>query len=333
MLRASIQTGGSTITVSGSRDLTNADNGATLVYSGSGAINLNEPAGLISAFGCTIIQQGTGLITMTQGVGVAADNAGATIGINTFLSVVQVSTDIYAHQNPVTNQARVLFQSGIPFILASTGSIGNNGALTLGTALVHTYSHGCYMYFPADAIALGVAAGWYYTVMSSTTAGLIKNNTYVSGQPTIPSSPTAFATTGPGAYAQTTATDIFGPTYTVSAGSLGVNGGLELDAQFAYTNSAGVKTVRMQLGGTNLIPTTTGTTSAALRANLMTTNEGRADRQVTSFGSPLAVSGTAPTFTTIDTTIDKDYRLGMQSGTATDNVIIERFTLKLLAVS
>ncbi len=100
-----------------------------------------------------------------------------------------------------------LVSGGVPVYVPSSGSIANNGALTLTTALPLIYPN-VYLYFPANAIAAGSAAGKYYCQMSSTTVGVIFNNTYVSGTPVVPTSPTAFVTTGPGAYTQTISTNI-----------------------------------------------------------------------------------------------------------------------------
>lgn len=327
---ADVQFAPTTLTVS--RALASGDNGATLVYSGSSNITLTTNTGLASGFGCTVVQLGTGIITMAAGAGVTFDNAGATIGINTFLNVVNVSSETYAHQNAVTNQSRVLIQSGIPFILVSSGSIGNNGALTGVTALPTTYTS-AYLYFPADAIAVGVAAGWYYTAMSGTTAGTIKNNVYTSGQPTIPASPTAFATTGPGAYTQTISADIMGPAYTLPGGTLGTNGRVRISVQWGYTNSANTKTFRAQFDGTNLIPTTTATTSTNYRYELNMQNDGVATKQVTSWAPSASISSTSPVRTSIDTSVNKDLKVGMQLANAADNMIVETFSFELLAVA
>lgn len=117
-----------------------------------------------------------------------------------------------------------LMSGGIICGTPSSGSIGDNGALTLTTALLQTFSQGLYLYFPANAIAAGVAAGSYWTVMSSTTAGTIYNNTYIGGKPVAPVSPTAFSTTGPGAYTQTTAASITNVSMTLPGGIIGLEG-------------------------------------------------------------------------------------------------------------
>ncbi len=144
--------------------------------------------------------------------------------------------------NPLT-----LFQSSIPIVLPPSGIIGNNGALTLGTAILAAGDY--YMHFPANAIAAGVAAGRYYVSMSSTTLGTIFNNTYTSGQPTVPASPTAFATTGPGAYTQTTASDIALVSLTIPGNLIGKYGALNSRHWSQQNNTAGTKTGKVFFGG------------------------------------------------------------------------------------
>src|SRR5437667_3823845 len=65
-----------------------------------------------------------------------------------------------------------LAAAAIKMVVAPTGTMANNGAITLGTALPSTYAN-CYLLLPAGAIAAGSAAGWYFAQMSSTTAGVV----------------------------------------------------------------------------------------------------------------------------------------------------------------
>ena len=113
-----------------------------------------------------------------------------------------------------------ILQANVPVFVPSSGIMANNGAITLTTALDTTYAN-CYLYLPANAIEAGSAAGLYFAQMSSTTVGTVYNNTYTSGKHAIPSSPTAFVTTGPGAYTQTTGSDITLLLTTLSGGAIG----------------------------------------------------------------------------------------------------------------
>lgn len=82
----------------------------------------------------------------------------------------------------------------------------------------------CYALLPANAIVSGSAAGAYWTNWASTTVGTVYNNTYSSGTPAVVAVPTAFSTTGPGAFTQTINTSLQGPTVAMSGNSMGING-------------------------------------------------------------------------------------------------------------
>ena len=64
-------------------------------------------------------------------------------------------------ESPYTPVVSIGYQSGLPIIMPSSGSIGTNGALTLNTALPQIYAN-CYMYFPVGAVFAGSAAGLYF---------------------------------------------------------------------------------------------------------------------------------------------------------------------------
>lgn len=145
------------------------------------------------------------------------------------------------------------FRTAIPLIIAPTGTMANNGAITLGTALDATYAN-AYILLPAGAVAAGVpaATSWLFVQMSSTTVGQVFNNTYISGIPTVPASPTAFSTTGPGAYTGVII-ETAGPTMSPSlaAGAMGASGRINFVAHGAYNNSATGKLFRAYLNGTS----------------------------------------------------------------------------------
>lgn len=160
-----------------------------------------------------------------------------------------------------------IWQSNIPFILCSSGTMGNNGALSGITALDEIYSSGAYISLPAGAISSGSVAGWYYFVASSTSAGQVFNNVYSTGIPSIPATPVAFSTTGPGAFTQVL-TEILGPNFTMPANTMGApNDGLQFAFRTSYNNSAGTKTIRFRIGGS-------GITGTSIWANPQTTTAG-----------------------------------------------------------
>ena len=100
---------------------------------------------------------------------------------------------------------RTTFQTAFPFVLPPgdggtnglTFTGGGGGAFTLSAApLAGLFSglsgSGSYVYLPANAGGSGNAAGWYYCVFSSDTAGTIYGDQYTGGQPQIVGSPGEF---------------------------------------------------------------------------------------------------------------------------------------------
>ncbi|MGZ8924563.1 MAG: hypothetical protein ACXW2E_01640 [Nitrososphaeraceae archaeon] len=224
-----------------------------------------------------------------------------------------------------------------PIGLPSSGSIGNNGALSGLTALNSTYSQGIYLYFPANAIVAGSAAGLYYTVMSSTTAGTIYNNVYTTGNPTIPSSPTAFSTTGPGAYTQTTATDITLASIPVIGGTMGINGQLFAEVLFDYKNSANNKLMKVKLGSTSFMAPSALTTTNTLRINGRIHNSNSTALQL--FAAAGSIPANAPTVnaassgwtsSTEVTSVDINVVVTGQLANAADHIILPAFNIGLL---
>jgi hypothetical protein len=220
-----------------------------------------------------------------------------------------------------------LAQTAIPFIKASSGSMANNGALTGLAALPATYSNGCYLWLPANAISSGSAAGWYFAVMSSTTAGTVYNLTYTSGQPYVPATPSqfAFVTTGPGAFTGV-ATAVTGPSFTLPANTMGPNGVLELAAVYGCAGSTNSKTVAIKLGSATIYTqTTTTAANVAALALLTCQNQGLTNSQVSNQTGSVGFSATGQTYSTQDTTTNLTLAL---SGTAiaTENLIFDAFS-------
>jgi hypothetical protein len=231
----------------------------------------------------------------------------------------------------VHESAIVIAQSGIPMILPSSGSIGNNGDLSGIAPLPATYSGGCYMYFPANAIAAGVAAGLYYVVMSSTTAGTIYNNTYTSGTPAPPASPTAFSTTGPGAYTQTTGADITLLSNTLIGGVLGNNGELRIKMLLGNINNANAKGVKNIFGG-QTISNVAGANSFGSIQERAIKNIGAQNSQIT---AQLTTAGgnfgaTAVVNFSVDASADVTVSQVAQLSTATDWIGIFALSAEVL---
>lgn len=216
---------------------------------------------------------------------------------------------------------------GIPVIIPSSGSMGNNGAITLTTALLTTYPR-CYLYLPASAISAGSTAGFYYAVMSSTTVGTVYNNTYTSGIPTEPASPTAFVTTGPGAYTQTTATDLTLLNITIPGGAIGKNGSLWNYPELTYSNSAGAKTMKILLNAVTVF-SQSPTTTTYNQIRYFFRNKGAADVNIDNGGINFGANATAPNRRTIDTASDVTYKIVGNLAVATDFIVLEDNIIQL----
>jgi hypothetical protein len=234
--------------------------------------------------------------------------------------------------NWVPMGVQVLHRAGIPVGLAPSGTMANNGAVTLGTALPSAYAS-CYLHFPASAIVAGSAAGLYYTIMSSTTVGTVYNNTYTSGIPTIPTSPTAFATTGPGAFTASTARTTL-ISVTLPGGLMGLNGSLDAESLWTATNNANAKTPFFVFGGGADIFPQAPTSVVSSHDQRLITNRGSASAQVAvSAGASggWGISTAAPVYMAVNTAADVTLKWDATKATATDWMGVEAFRIMVYA--
>lgn len=211
--------------------------------------------------------------------------------------------------------------NAIPFIIAPTGSMANNGVITLGTALDQIYAN-AYVFLAAGAIAAGSLAGWYFAQFSSTTVGVVFNNTYASGVPTIPTV-LPFVTTGPGAYTGVTSA-VVGPQITLPGGAMGPNGVLQLSTLWSALNNANAKTLTITVGGTNIL---NGSLASVAAAQVLSTiyNRGNAainasmpTANIFGFGSANA----NPLQSAINTAVAQTIAMGGTLSVATDFLIL-----------
>lgn len=229
---------------------------------------------------------------------------------------------------------KIIALSGIPFIIAPTGTMANNGGVTLGTALPTIYGN-AYIFLPAGAIAAGVPAAstWYFCQMSSTTVGIVFNNIYTTGVPTIPSSPTAFVTTGPGAYTGVIANAV-GPQITVPAGTVGPNGALRtyfINSVNANTNS---KTLIYKIGSTNLCATALNTAGQFGTSQWFTIVNSAAQNVNVAPNSSMTggfgANPAAPPHPAINFGADQTLALSATMAVATDFIVMEAFIVEVL---
>lgn len=227
-----------------------------------------------------------------------------------------------------------LSQSAIPFIYLSSGSVAANGAISAITALPVIYAK-AFCLWPANILATVHAGGWTYCTFSSTTAGTAFLDTYTSGTPVFPGSPTA-VTDGKGAFTGTIA-DTTGISLTLPANSLGLNGTLDADIQTSSTSNANAKSVLWKLGASSLA-TMTITSTLDVRSLFYMRNRGATAVQLVSpQGGSVSNTGLGASANTIsqfalDTTGALTLVISSTRGTATDNVVIEgyKFTVNYL---
>lgn len=237
---------------------------------------------------------------------------------------------VQANNGPISN---VMFHTALPFINAPTGTMANNGAITLGTSLATTYAN-AYIVVPAGAVATGIPAATtaYYATCSTASACTLFNNPYTNGQPTIPASPTAFATTGPGAYTGVTAgTNAI--VYQLPANTMGLRDTLRVTAKWTVPANTNTKTLRIGFGGSNALSiamntnTQQGYTCSSLIENREVTNS-----QVTFVAGTtcLGAANATPAYLSADTTTQLNVTGSWTMGTATDFIVLESFTVELL---
>lgn len=231
--------------------------------------------------------------------------------------------------NPVQTYA-----CGIPIGLAASGTMADDGAVVLGTPLGLTYSNGIWLHFPADAIESGSAAGFYWTVMTNTTAGTVYNSTYTPGTSAFCQSgtTTAFNTTGPGAFtASTSATNL--AYVTIPAGSMGPNGWLEIVTQASNTSSGTNKSWSLRFGGAsgtqylnNSVTTTPNFTDLHFVRNRGLVNAQVGTQQ--SIGA-LGLVTAVPIVGAIATSTNNDVVWQGTKVAATDNMVLEGISVKV----
>jgi hypothetical protein len=216
-------------------------------------------------------------------------------------------------------------QGGVPLILPSSGSMANNGVLTLATALAVTYAN-AYFYMPAGAIASGSAAGLYFGQCTSATACTLFNNTYTSGVATVPAAPVAFSTTGPGAYTQTTGSYISLGQGTLPANSLGPNGQIDSEAVVVTPNNANAKSLEYEFGG-NLLQNFSLASQSSTHQSMSTANQGVVGTQVTTPGTLGSIGIGTTTRSSVSTSSSVAVQLLVQLATATDYAVFEHWKM------
>jgi len=230
-----------------------------------------------------------------------------------------------------SSTSNTITQTSVPSGVAPTGSLGNNGALTLGTALATTYSNGIYLYFPAGALYSGSPAGSYWTVMSSTTVGVVYANT-LSGPAIIPAVLVPIVATGPGAYTGATSAVVVS-TITVPPNSFGPNGAIRISHFYSTPNNANPKTMVLAYAGTTVDSYNiangvyTGFQNIIANRGILTAQVATATATV---GLPSSPNGNSPGYFSINTAVAQNITLTITSSVATDYFVNESVIVEVL---
>lgn len=212
----------------------------------------------------------------------------------------------------------VLAQSAVPWGIANSGTIATAGTVALGTALNTTYTGGIWLYYPAAAFAAS-AAGFYWTVMSSTTAGTVFT-TQTSG----------VQVTGSNAAYTGDTTIRTAVTINLPGNSVGANGSFKTLISGSINNSAGAKTLTTKLGASTL-GAVAATTNTAIGMNSLTSNRNSLALNKTSNNTALTgTTGMSQTWTTIDTSTDQSITLNLTLAVATDVLVMEGYLIEVL---
>jgi hypothetical protein len=218
-------------------------------------------------------------------------------------------------------------------MVANSGTIATNGTVTLGTALPTAYA-AAFCYFPASAVSGDSTGGIYYVVFSSTTVGVVYAGKYgvangvgaVAFTPVIPSG-TLTAVTGSNASYTGSTTETTLINVTVPAGAIGNNGQIVVTSNWATNNSAGAKAGVVYLGGTAVGSSSSYTTSTGGSSMNSIRNRGALTAQTSQLIGGAATG--ACVYTAIDTSASTKITITGDIATATDNVILEGFTVQL----
>ena len=228
---------------------------------------------------------------------------------------------------------RVLNESGIPVMVANSGTIATAGVVTLGTALPAQY-RACFMYFPAGAVVGDATGGIYYVDMdTSTTVGTVyagktgvANGVTTAFSPQIPAVLTAVVGSNSGYTGSTTETNLLN--IAVPADVIGNNGMLRITVCWTTNNSAGAKTGKTYLGTTQVGQSGAYTTSVGGSQMIGVRNRG-----VLNVQTARIIGGTstgAPTYAAVDTSVATYVGFSTNVAVATDFCIIEGYSVEVL---
>ena len=257
-------------------------------------------------------------------------------GTRAYVSDLGYSEWVYNGTRWITQTPVILFKTAIPIISPPNGTMGNNGALVLGTTMPAAYPS-AYMVLKLGDIYESSPAGIYYCVFSDSSHCTVYNNTLVftNGVVVPPANPVPFVCTGPGAGHP--ATNTGGDNYhiqnlaTIPGGVIGANGEMRVKAAFNYVGSGNSGTLKF--AGTVFHQIATSA-SASLNLDVGLRNRGVLNAQVAS--NPNVVSdahlGGADELYTIDTSVSNAVDVLSYTGTAsTGYCVLQWFEVSVVS--
>lgn len=217
---------------------------------------------------------------------------------------------------------------GIAPTIAANASGTANGASTWASGCFPITAFQGYLYYPLNSLHASQAAGFYWTVVTSTTAFTAYNNTYTVGTaPTVPTTLTAFSGAVPGGTGVTTEVDVFSTS--IEAGIMNLDGGVAYSIGLITKNHADAKTLNVYFGGT-AVATLVYTTATGDHITGGVSNIGSAAKQVAVVSSDGSTITTNMAYTTINTAADATFKISLTAGTATAGSLVAFATVDLV---
>ena len=312
--------------------LTATDAGKNYQLTNTSGVTITGPATGVTLTAAVVFDcPATGTVTITPASGTTINGGTAS---QTFTRS-QYPTGFVLTPHPETNSygvtaasvassgTQILLKSTIPYMVASSCTIGSNGAVTGLQGNTLTYPTGCWMYFGANAIGAGVAAGFYWFTFSSTSAGTVFNNlapsTLTTGGNAGPGTPTAFSGTTGGAYTAVTGTNFIFGSITIPAGTMQINSILDLEFE-GYQTAGTPNGYAMLLSGATQVAFTQISSAAFIKFRAQ--NLGTLTNQIfNSFGGAIGNQNN-PILTTINTANAFSLNLAIQPTSVTLTAVV-----------
>ncbi len=293
--------------------------------------NIQDPAVTPVAFPIGLVGETTSNTTFIRSpvkavrLNVTSFTSGsATIGVRQGTDNVWGYPDSTDFAEAFSTTPKTVLSIGTPFVIlpgdgAAVGMFftGTAGAFTLSAAiLTNAWNElkGCWCYLPANFGGSAYPADWYWAVFSSDTAGVLYTDTYASGVPIRPVSPTPFPVNLTG-WLNQTAAEITGPTgFTLEGGAMGKNGVIKSHIR-TLGNNSGTKTYRVYLGSA-VIGMVTPTTYPNMEVILSSRNQGIETLQNNSRTTGVGGAGatvSAAEYTAVDTTVPQNMAISLES--------------------